>query len=55
MRFGTHWRPALALSFAATSSVAMAQTYTMVVAHLLPEDLTDNEIAPGSGAFREPG
>src|ERR671919_199454 len=53
MRFGTRWTTgaAVALGFAATSSVAMAQTYTMVIAHLLPEDLTDNEVAPAYAHF----
>jgi tripartite ATP-independent transporter DctP family solute receptor len=53
MRFGTRCTTGAvaALAIAATSSVAMAQTYTMVVAHLLPEDLTDNEVAPAMAHF----
>jgi TRAP-type transport system periplasmic protein len=31
---------------------AQAQSYTMVIAHLLPEDLTDNEIAPAMAHFK---
>jgi len=30
---------------------AHAQTYEMVISHLLPEDLTDNEIAPAMAHF----
>jgi tripartite ATP-independent transporter DctP family solute receptor len=53
MRFGIRWTTGAlaAAGLAATSSVAMAQTYTMVIAHLLPEDLTDNEIAPAMAHF----
>jgi TRAP-type transport system periplasmic protein len=53
MKFGTRCTTGAvaALAIAATSSVAMAQTYTMVVAHLLPEDLTDNEVAPAMAHF----
>jgi tripartite ATP-independent transporter DctP family solute receptor len=53
MRFGTRCTTGAvaALAIAASSSVAMAQTYTMVVAHLLPEDLTDNEVAPAMAHF----
>jgi tripartite ATP-independent transporter DctP family solute receptor len=53
MRFGARWTTGAVAAFAvaATSGVAMAQTYTMVVAHLLPEDLTDNEIAPAMAHF----
>jgi tripartite ATP-independent transporter DctP family solute receptor len=53
MRFGTRCATGAvaALAMAATSSIAMAQSYTMVIAHLLPEDLTDNEIAPAMAHF----
>jgi tripartite ATP-independent transporter DctP family solute receptor len=53
MKFGTGMvaSAVVALGFAATSSVAMAQTYTMVIAHLLPEDLRDNEVAPALAHF----
>jgi tripartite ATP-independent transporter DctP family solute receptor len=52
MRFGTRCTTgAVALAIAATSSVAMAQSYTMVIAHLLPEDLRDNEVAPALAHF----
>jgi tripartite ATP-independent transporter DctP family solute receptor len=53
MKFGTLCTTGAvaALAIAATSSIAMAQTYTMVIAHLLPEDLTDNEIAPALAHF----
>ena len=53
MRIEIRWITGAVAAFglAATSSVAMAQTYTMVVAHLLPEDLTDNEIAPALAHF----
>src|ERR671918_2405490 len=53
MKFGTGTvtGAVVALGFAATSSVAMAQTHTMVIAHLLPEDLNDNEIAPAMAHF----
>src|ERR671910_663176 len=53
MKFGTHCTTGAvaALAIAATSSVAMAQSYTMVIAHLLPEDLRDNEIAPAMAHF----
>jgi tripartite ATP-independent transporter DctP family solute receptor len=42
---------AAALAIAATSSVALAQTYTMVISHLFPESLTDNEVAPAFAHF----
>ena len=53
MRFGTVCTTGAvaALAMAATASIAMAQSYTMVVAHLLPEDLRDNEIAPAMAHF----
>jgi tripartite ATP-independent transporter DctP family solute receptor len=53
MKFGTRCTTGAvaALAMVATSSIAMAQTYTMVVAHLLPEDLRDNEIAPAMAHF----
>ena len=53
MRFGTRCATGAvaALAMAATSSIVMAQSYTMVIAHLLPEDLTDNEIAPAMAHF----
>jgi TRAP-type transport system periplasmic protein len=31
---------------------AQAQSYTMVIAHLLPEDLSDNEVAPAMAHFK---
>lgn len=53
MKFGTAMMTGAAVAFglAATSSVALAQTYTMVIAHLLPEDLTDNEVSPAMAHF----
>ena len=53
MKFGTRCTTGAvaALAMVATSSIAMAQTYTMVVAHLLPEELRDNEIAPAMAHF----
>jgi tripartite ATP-independent transporter DctP family solute receptor len=53
MKFGTLCTTGAvtALAIVATSSIAMAQTYTMVIAHLLPEDLRDNEIAPAMAHF----
>ena len=53
MKFGTRCATGAvaALAMVATSTIAMAQTYTMVVAHLLPEDLRDNEIAPAMAHF----
>lgn len=33
------------------SATAAAQTYQMVISHLLPEELTDNEIAPAMAHF----
>jgi TRAP-type transport system periplasmic protein len=50
-------RPAAALGIGALAAFGMgigaasAQTYTMVIAHLLPEDLNDNEIAPAMAHF----
>jgi TRAP-type C4-dicarboxylate transport system substrate-binding protein len=41
----------VALGFAASSSAALAQSHTMVIAHLLPDDLTDNEVAPAMAHF----
>ncbi|MGH6903221.1 MAG: TRAP transporter substrate-binding protein DctP [Geminicoccaceae bacterium] len=40
------------LAFTLGVSAAQAQTYQMVIAHLLPEDLTDNEIAPAMAHFK---
>jgi tripartite ATP-independent transporter DctP family solute receptor len=40
-----------AMAFAFGVSTAQAQSYQMVIAHLLPEDLTDNEIAPAMAHF----
>ena len=53
MKFGTRCTTGAvaALAMIATSSIAMAQTYTMVIAHLLPEDLRDNEVAPALAHF----
>jgi TRAP-type transport system periplasmic protein len=53
MKFGTLCTTGAmaALAMIATSSIAMAQTYTMVIAHLLPEDLRDNEVAPALAHF----
>jgi len=53
MRIGIHCATGTvaALAIAAGSSVAMAQTYTMVISHLFPESLTDNEVAPAFAHF----
>jgi tripartite ATP-independent transporter DctP family solute receptor len=53
MRFGTRCTTGAvaALAMAATSSIAMAQSYTMVISHLSPEDLRDNDIAPAMAHF----
>jgi TRAP-type transport system periplasmic protein len=53
MKFGTLCTTGAvaALAIVATSSIAMAQTYTMVIAHLLPEDLRDNEVSPAMAHF----
>jgi len=53
MKVRTCWATgaATALALAATSSVATAQTYTMVISHLFPESLTDNEVAPAFAHF----
>lgn len=40
-----------ALAAALGIGAAQAQTYTMVIAHLLPEDLSDNEVAPAMAHF----
>ena len=42
---------AAALALALGSAGAQAASYEMVIAHLLPEDLTDNEIAPAMAHF----
>jgi tripartite ATP-independent transporter DctP family solute receptor len=41
-----------ALAIALGIGVAQAQSYQMVIAHLLPEDLSDNEIAPAMAHFK---
>jgi len=53
MKVGTCWTTGAvaALALTATSSVAMAQSYTMVISHLSPEDLTGNELAPSMAHF----
>ena len=43
---------ATALLLALGVGAAQAQSYQMVIAHLLPEDLTDNEIAPAMAHFK---
>ena len=40
-----------ALALALGIGAAQAQSYEMVISHLLPEDLTDNEIAPAMAHF----
>jgi TRAP-type transport system periplasmic protein len=40
-----------AMAFAFGVGAAQAQSYQMVIAHLLPEDLRDNEIAPAMAHF----
>ena len=50
-------RPAVALGIGALAAFGIgigpagAQSHTMVIAHLLPEDLNDNEIAPAMAHF----
>jgi len=51
-------RPAVALGIGALAAIGLgvgtagAQSYTMVIAHLLPEDLSGNEIAPAMAHFK---
>lgn len=45
------WAVGAALGLALGIGGAQAQTYTMVISHLLPEGLTDNEIAPAMAHF----
>ncbi len=44
---------AAAIALAASWSPAIAAKYTMTIAHLYPDDLTNNEIAPAMERFRQ--
>ena len=46
MRRLVHYAGAGALSFCLSTPIAQAAEFTMVVPHLLPEDLTNNEVHP---------